>query len=177
MRVPVSVEVFSQRTKRQRRSPGFVYPAVQERDVTGVDAAFHRLQEIALLQPLAHEAVAVRNDRPLQLGQRRAQLRWTHVRPDKTAALLRRIRDRVDLVLEIRLRRLVRHVETVSVDIELPAVVDAAQPRLLISAEEQGCAAVRAVVLNEANLASGVAKSDEVLTHEADAQWIAIRRG
>ena len=72
------------------------------------------------------------------------------------------------LVLKVGLGGLVGHVDAVAVDVELPAVVDAAQAGFFVAAEEQGRAAVRAVVLDQADLAVGVAEGDELLAEEQD---------
>ena len=43
---------------------------------------------------------------------------------------------------------------------EFPAVVDAAQPALFVASEPQGGAAMRAILVDEADLAVAVAKCD-----------------
>jgi len=53
----------------------------------------------------------------------------------------------LDLVLELMLRGLIGLVDTGAGDIELPAVIDAAQTTLLVAAEEQRGAAVRAILV------------------------------
>ena len=93
--------------------------------------------------------MAVGHERPLQLGQRwRSAVVGPEVRPDDAAALLASgRRSRVTLCLKSRLGRLVGHVDAGAVDVELPAVVDAAQPGFFVAPEEQRRAAMRAVVL------------------------------
>ena len=84
----------------------------------------------------------------LEVRQRRRDLARAHVGPDDAAALLRRGRPApCTLSLKLDFGRLVRHVDAGARDVELPAVVDAAQAVLLVAAEEQAGAAVRAVVL------------------------------
>jgi hypothetical protein len=83
----------------------------------------------------------------------------------------------VDLRLEVALFRLVRHVDAVALAAVLPAVVHAAQALLFVPAEEQGRAAVRAVVLDQPDLAGRDAEGDEVLAEEphADGRAVTLR--
>ena len=61
----------------------------------------------------------------------------------------------------------------VPVDVELPAVVDAAQAALLVPPEAQRDAAVRAELIQQADAALRVAEGHQVLAEQADAH----RRG
>ena len=79
-----------------------------------------------------------------------------------------------NLVLELGFRRLVRHVDAAAADVVLPAVVDAPQPPFFIAAEEQRGASVGAVVGQEADLAAGRPKRDEILAQHAHACGHAI---
>src|SRR5207245_10481394 len=97
--------------------------------------------------------------RPGEFGQRRLELRRSHVGPDETAQLDRGIGLLADLVLEGELFRLVHHVHTAAADIELPAVVDTPQPTLLVAAEEQRGAPMRAELVEEADSAPRVPKA------------------
>ncbi len=67
-------------------------------------------------------------------------------------------------------RRLRRHVRHRASDVELPAVIDAAQrrnPRL--RAEDQRRAAMRAGLVDQPDAAFGVAEGDQILAKQADA--------
>ena len=150
-------------------------PVVQEAQVAGVDVAFERLQPVALAQDGTDEPLAVRQHVGIEVGQRRWRRARPHVRPDHTAAFSTGIRGHFDLVLEVALRRLVRHVDAVAVHVELPAVIDAAQPTFLVSAEEHRGAAVRTVVVDQAYSAVAVAEGDELLTQQQHAHRIAVR--
>ncbi len=75
------------------------------------------------------------------------------------------------LSLKSDLGRLVGHVDAAAVDVELPAVVDAAQSFFFIAAEEQRRAAVRAVVGDQAELVARGPERDQVLAEEAQAHW------
>ncbi len=55
--------------------------AMQEGDMAGIDAAFHRLQPVALLQPLGDESLVGRNDRELPFRQRRLLFQRPHIGP------------------------------------------------------------------------------------------------
>ena len=62
------------------------------------------------------------------------------------------------------------------VDVELPAVVHAAQAGLLVASEEQRRAAMRAVVgCIKPDLAVGVAESDQLLAQQQHSHRIAVR--
>ena len=80
------------------------------------------------------------------------------------------------LGLEVRLGRLGRHVDAVAGDVELPAVVDAAQALFFVAAEEHRGAAVRAGVLHQADRAGRRAEGDQVLAQQLDAQRRAVGR-
>ena len=118
--------------------------------------------------------VRYRRLRPGELGQRRLELRRSHVGPDEAAQLDRGVGLLADLVLEGELFRLVHHVHTATADVELPAVVDAPQPALLVAAEEQRGAAVGTELVEQADAAAGVAERDEVLAEQAHAHGRAI---
>ena len=69
------------------------------------------------------------------------------------------------------------HVDADAGDVELPAVVDAAQALLLIAAPEQGRAAMRAVAVQHADLAGGIAEGDQVLAEDAELNGRAVGVG
>ena len=72
----------------------------------------------------------------------------------------------MDVLLELVLRRLVQLIEAIAFDVELPAVIDAAQPAFLVAPEKQRHAAVRAEFVDEADAAVAVAERDEVLAQQ-----------
>ena len=73
------------------------------------------------------------------------------------------------LSLKLRALRLVHHVHAAAVDVELPAVVDAAQPALLVAAEEERGAAVRAELVEQPDPALRVAEGHQVLAQQLHA--------
>jgi hypothetical protein len=97
-----------------------------------------------------------------------------HVNPDQAAVDGRRIRRNPNLVFEVAFGRLGRHVDAVAVDVEFPAMVDAANAALLIATEVKRGAAVRTVSLDDADFVVGVAKGDQILAEQAQANGRAI---
>ena len=147
----------------------FSSPRVQERDVAGIDAALHRLQPVRFLQPLRREAAVGRHHGELPLRQRRLLLRRAHVGPQHAAALDQRIGLQFDLLAEAALGRLGRHLDALAGVVVLPAVVRAAQPVLLVAAEPQRHAAVRAELIGQRIAALRVAPGEQPLGEELDA--------
>ena len=114
---------------------GLADQPVQDRRVRGVQPAFQPLQPVALLDHLGDVAMGCRHLGPGEFRQRRDALGRAEIGPDDAAKLAGRIGCRADLVLEVVFRRLVHHVDATAVHVELPAVVDAAQPAFLVAAE------------------------------------------
>ena len=147
---------------------------VQDRRVCRIDAAFERLQEIAVFERLRDVAVFGRRAHEFVIGRRRLQFARPQVRPDHPAAFPGRVGVDRDLRLEERVRRLRRHVDAGAVAIELPAVIDAAQSAFFVAAEEHRRAPVRAEGIDQADLALRVAKRDQVLAEQLDAHGRAV---
>ena len=139
---------------------------VQERDVAGIDAAFHRLQPVRFLEALRHEAVARRHHGELPLRQRRLLLGRTHVGPQHAAALDQRIGLQLDLLAEAALARLRRHLDALAGVVVLPAVIGAAQPVVLVAPEPQRDAAVGAELVGQRIVALRVAPGQQPLAEQ-----------
>src|SRR5262249_50386797 len=105
----------------------------------------------------------------------RRRLAPSHVGPNDATALHTGIRHGPYLVLKIALRRLAGHVDAGARDVELPAVVHAAQALCLIPPIEERGTPMRATVGNQANLAGGDAESDKALAQQTHAQRWAVR--
>src|SRR5439155_6892194 len=149
---------------------GLVGAPVEESGVDGVELAFETLHPIAVpLEDRNALRVGVEEVR-FHVRQRRRLLPRDHVSPDDAVALLAGISPRFDLGLEIALRRFRRHIDALAADIELPAVIDAAQAVFLIAAEEQRGSPVGAGILDQTNLSRGRPKADEVLAEETDTE-------
>ena len=139
-------------------------PGVQVAEMDRVDVAFHRLDEVALTHRLVDPAffVEVRQ----QVGQRRRHGARSHVSPDDAVALNAWVGNRTHLVLEIAFRRLRRHIDAGAGDVELPAVVNAAQSFLFVAPEKHRGASMRATVLNNANGSRAYPEADEVFAKQ-----------
>src|SRR6266446_10566649 len=111
--------------------------------------------------------------RPLESGRRRHPLARSHIGPDRPAHLGRRIGGQVNLVAE--LLGLVHLIETIAVDVELPAMIDAAQAGFLVASEPQRSAAVRAKLVDQTDAALAVAKADQALAQQLDTNRRAVR--
>src|SRR2546426_9585264 len=90
---------------------------------------------------------------PGELGERWLQLRWSHVGPDSAADFHWGIRRGTNLVLEIQLFWLVHHIDTVTVNVELPPAIDAAQATLLGAAKKHRHAPMWAGLLQHSDTA------------------------
>jgi len=143
----------------------------------GVETAFEPLQPVALLNDLADVPVRLRCLGPGEFRSRRHALGRSEIGPHNPAKLDRRIGGDVDLMLKLVLLRLVQLVDAGAGDIELPAVVDAAQPAFLVAPEEQRGAAVRTILVQKPDAALRVTKGDKVLAQQPHAHGWAVRRG
>ena len=139
----------------------------------GVDVAFEALQPVAVAHVAHDDALVVGDAQHLERRQRRRHLALAHVDPDDAALLGDLVGLGLDAVGEALVLGQVRLVEAVAFDVELPAVIDAAQAAFLVAAEEHRGAAVRAAVIEDADAALGVAEGDQLLAQELDAH----RRG
>src|SRR5437763_879930 len=96
-----------------------------------VDVALERLQVVALREVLDDTTLLGGDQSPFELRQVwRHVLGRAHVRPDNATPLARGIRVEADLTLEVRVARLAGQVDAVTIHVELPAVIDAAEASL-----------------------------------------------
>src|SRR6185437_3987632 len=102
------------------------------------------------------------------------RLAGPHIGPDHAVALGDLVGDGMDLVLELVFRRHVRHVEALAVDVELPAVIDAAQPAMLVPPVEQRGAAMRTFMVHDADAARTVAPGDQLFAEQHQAHRLAV---
>src|SRR5215216_4607433 len=115
------------------------------------------------------------NQAPLPLGQSgRAGLVRTHIDPGDATPIRGAVGERLDLLLEVTLLRLVGHVDTVAFGVELPPVVDAAEPAFFVAGIEQRRAAVGAILFDEAGLTAGIAPREQVFTEYSDTEGLAV---
>src|SRR5207247_6258176 len=113
----------------------------------------------------------------LEIRKWRRRPTWSHVCPENSAALGARIRRCSDFLLELALGRLAGHVDAGTGHIEFPPVIDAAQAVVLISSVEERRAAMGAGMRQQAYLAGGTAKRDEIFAEQTHAQRRSIARG
>ena len=140
----------------------------------GVDLALNDLDVVGLIHDLGGDVLVRRHVEVLELGHLRLELGWAHVGPDHSGALSAGVGLDLDLVLEVALGGLRRHVDAFTVHVELPAVVYATEAGLLVAAEKEAGSTVRAVVVDEADVAVGVAEGDEWLAQDGGALGRAV---
>src|SRR5580704_8103274 len=150
---------------------------MQDRRVRGVDAAFQCLQPIAFLDHLGDVAARLGHLGPGEFGWRRHLFGRAEIGPDDPAELRRRIGGDVDTVLELVLWRLIELVDAIAFDVVFPAVIDAAQPALLVAPEKQRHPPVRTELVDQADAALAVAERHEVLTQQPDPHGRAVGLG
>src|SRR5487761_2053411 len=98
---------------------------MQEVQMRGVQLALEILQVIAHLHALVRDEMVLRQERPLEMRKWRNLVLWPHVHPDDSAGLVGLVSDCLQVILE-RARRWLRGlIDTVAVDVELPAVIHA----------------------------------------------------
>ena len=81
------------------------------------------------------------------------------------------------MLLEPAAFGLAAHVQDLAVGIELPAVIETAQPAFLVAAEGERGLAMRAMLAEDPEPAAGVAKDDEILAQKPRAHRRAVGRG
>src|SRR5437870_7074899 len=149
-------------------------PAVQERNMAGIDAALDRLQVVRLLPPLGGDAMRPGQMHPLEARQRRLLRRRAHVGPDDAAQLRARVRLELDALAYAAFFRLGGQVHALAVHVVLPPVVRAAQPALLVAAEPERHAAMGAELVDDADAPFAVAERDQLLSQQFHANRGAV---
>ena len=140
----------------------------------GVDLALQGLQPVAFALDEEQPALVLGQQRGFHHRQRRRLGARAHIGPDQPVALGHRIGLGADLVTELLMRRQVGHLEARAVGVVLPAVIDAAQPAVLVAAEEQRGGAVRAAVVEDSDAPLGVAERDQLLAQQHEAHRRAV---
>src|SRR5262245_17175697 len=148
--------------------------AVEDLGMGGINASFQGLEPVALLNDLGHVAMGFGHLRPGEIGQRRLQCRWSHVGPDNAADFHRWVGRGTNLILEMQFARLIHHVDTAALNVELPAVVDTAQATLFIAAKKQRYPPMRTVLLEKPDTTGRVTKGYQVFAQQLDAHRWAI---
>jgi hypothetical protein len=147
---------------------------MQGRAVRRIDLALHDLRPVAV-NIHAHDAdFRLRRRRPgrrLEFGQ---LVRGSHVDPDEAAGLPGGVGFVLHLVRKAA-RGLRRHFQDVPVHVELPAVIEAAQAALLVTAQRQRGLPVRAGLAEYAEPALRVAESHEIFAQQAKPDRCTVR--
>ena len=126
---------------------------VEKADVTGVDVALHGLHPVAFDVEAVHVAIAVGTRIHSMSGTSGCMSLGTQIDPDHAGRLTGWIGVGANAIFEDGLGRLVGHVQAGAVDVELPAVVDAAQAAVFVAAVNQRRLAVRTQRLQHADAA------------------------
>src|SRR3954469_10003507 len=103
--------------------------------MAGVDIAFDRLDEVALLVIEHDVALLLRRGCPFELWQLRFELWRAHVQPDQSRPFTNGVTNQSNFVLELGLWWLGRHVHALATDVEFPAMINTAQAAFLVSAQ------------------------------------------
>src|SRR5262245_313004 len=106
---------------------------MQPGNVARIDAAFHRLQPVALLEALGDETLLGLHRREFPFRQWRLMFGRSHIGPQDAATLDQRIRAQLDLAGEAALDRLRRNLDALTGDVEFPAMIRAANAALLVA--------------------------------------------
>src|SRR6185312_241100 len=112
--------------------------------------------------------------RHFQRRQFRHLIRRAHIGPDHVTPFAHWIGLDPDQVFRGKIGIGCRHVDAVAAGIELPAVIDATDAALLVAAEPEIGAAVRAILIDHADYAAAVAERQQLLSHHHD--LLAARR-
>ena len=113
-------------------------------------------------------AVRGRHQRHLQRRQFGHCAGRAHIGPDHLAPFAHRIGLDADQVLGVEIGIGGRHVDAAAVGVEFPAVIDAADAAFLVAAEPEIGAAVRAMLIDDADHAARVAEGQQLLAHDDD---------
>ncbi len=148
---------------------------VQEGEVRRIEVALHHLRPVALDKLLGDVAPFRRHQAEFHLRHLGHRVRRAHPGPDDVAVFACGVGLDLHRLMVTHAGRYVRQVDRLAGHVELPAVIDAAQPAFLVAAVEHVRAAMRAADVDEADASLGVAEGDQLFAHDRDANWHAIR--
>jgi hypothetical protein len=143
-------------------------------DMAGVDPALHGLQIAALLQALGNEDVSSRQGAPLDLRRSGLLLLRAHIGPHDARALDARIGLEAHALAGLRRGR---HVHAFPMPVEFQPMIGAAEAVLLVAAEIERRAAVRAELVDKADLSRGIAERQKLLAEDLHALLRPVRLG
>ena len=139
---------------------------VQKAEMRGIDIALQRLHPVAFALPAGHQCLFRRAQQRFERGKGWRHFALAQIDIDEPAALGDLIGAGLYLAAEILFGRQVRHIEAIALGVELPAVIDAAQPALLVAPEEQRGAAMGAAVVQDADRSAAVAERDQLFAEQ-----------
>jgi hypothetical protein len=135
--------------------------------VGGVDGALEDLGPVGLDVHLHDRDMGLGRGRERGALERRHPLPRSHPRPDETTRFVARIGDVLHFLAEIACRGLGRHLQDVAGHVHFPAVVQAAQPALLVAPQREGRAAMGTALVQHAEASLAVAEHHQVLAEDA----------
>ena len=156
---------------------GIECTGMQEGDMRGIDAAFHRLQVIDFLEALGHIALRRTHMGPFDGRWCRLQFRRAHVGPDDVTQFDARIALELDATGHAAVGRLGGNLDALAAAIKFPAVIRAAQSVFFIATKPQRHTAMGAKLVDEIDLAAAVAKGDQLLGQQLDPHRRTVRLG
>src|ERR1700730_16274965 len=107
--------------------------------------------------------------------QIRSASRRTHVGPDDSAVLASWVCSRSHPIFECIFRRLVRHVHTGALRIELPPVINTSKAALFVTTPEQAGSTMRTKLIEQSDSPVAIAKGDEIFPKQANPHRWTIR--
>src|SRR5258708_18343160 len=125
-----------------------------------VDLAFEDLRPVAAHARFRRGYARVRGRRERRWFERGHLGSRPYVAPLEAAGLARRIGLMFHALRNVAFGGLGRHLDHIAFDVELPAVIETAQSALLVARVDERSAPVRAVFVEHAEAASGVAEHD-----------------
>ena len=143
--------------------------------MSGGDTSFKTLKPVTVLNIFRYVAVWLRSQSPFEVRRRRFLAFGSHVRPYHATLIEGGIGRNSDFGVEVTSFRFVHHFQTVTINIELPTVVHAPKAAFLVAAQKHGCLAVWTKLVQKSNSAGGIAKSDQLLSHQLYPNRCAIR--
>jgi len=134
---------------------------MQKTQMRRIKISLHGLKPVAVSSVSQSPTPRRFHQSPSELGQRRQVVPIrTHVGPDNAVSLDARIRGDTRLLVQLASGRLVRRVHALALDVKFPSVIEAAEPVLLVPSKKERRATMRTNVIDQTDLAVGVAESN-----------------
>src|SRR5687768_465732 len=140
---------------------------MQEGRMHRVGGAFQPLQPVAHLYDAERQAVRFGRRQELEIGNQR-RLAFAQIRPDGATFFLHRICDVPHRVAELLVFGLRRLIEALSLDVEEPTMIKAAQTTVLDSTIREIRAAMGAKLANQTEPVLVIAEQYKIFAHYSD---------